>query len=165
MLGVALEPLRNPSIKVSERILALWPHEHFVCDFPHGLLSCLWGLNSKSGHVGCLMCRNPYGWLEKLSYTSALLPQPARGVCRGEPGLWKGEDSKPLISVNFVPWLPGSANFEIRQTLQWPYPGTWLTSVCACPSTSLDFGSGFFEGWTLKAKSERLAGVTPSLLG
>lgn len=45
-------------------------------------------------------------------------PSPARGVCRREAGLWKGEDSKPVISVNFVPWLPGSANFEIRQALQ-----------------------------------------------
>lgn len=99
-------------------ILALWPHQHFVCGFPHGLLSCLWGLTSKSGHAGCLMWRNPYGWLKKLSNTRALLPQPARSVCREEAGLWKGEDSKPLISVNFVPWLPGSASFEIRQTLQ-----------------------------------------------
>lgn len=56
--------------------------------------------------------------LKKLSNTSALLLSPARGVCRREAGPRKGEDSKPVISVNFVPWLPGSASFKIRQTLQ-----------------------------------------------
>lgn len=91
---------------------------NILCAVFPSLLSCLWGLTSKSGHIGCVMWRNPSGWLKKLSNTRALLPEPCQGCGRGEAGPRKGEDSEPLISVNFVPWLPGSASLKIRQTLR-----------------------------------------------
>lgn len=51
-----------------------------------------------------------YGWYGKSRLISVLsCLSPARGVCRRQAGPWEDQDSKHLVSLSFVPWLPGSA--------------------------------------------------------
>lgn len=127
--------------------------QHFVCRSPHSLMSHLEALTSWSGLLGCLMWRKP-GWMawKKPPDISPVLPEPCQGWLQ-KTGWSLGRPRQPTVSVNFVPWLPGTAGSKNKANPAVALPGTSLTSTRACPLTSLGFGSGFCAGWALTAKS------------